>query len=570
MTVPNPIFKVIIRGRSWSIFQPMSSNKKKNNKKSKNQSPVCKFYGTPSGCSKGKNCTFLHVEKQKPTNEATKSKTTPKPTKQEKVEIKKKVIVKEEEEIIKFDSKSFQKLTENFEFWYIFTFLELEQILSLTRVSKLFYESLTTNDLWQDLGKLHYQEYFDKNAFENVKELMQNSSLYSMEYSSVLSTAIPVNIPFFNDKKIKKVSLNAATLYVLTTNGILYQTTHGQFLENDEKFFIKCCQKCGEIVDFHVLQKTYDYSPTYKGDIGILVNKKGEVYEVKSFKKSKVTKFDHSSFTENEHIIKVIAGHYNNLFLSKNGIGFEVRKNPFEVIRSNQKLKSISEYGFLDEDNNLRCGMNEEWLKTKDIVKSKVLSFEAHQNINGDVLILNDIISKGILDEIKDYYVGFNNVYFKTIKNEYFSTNGLKQPNFGRIFGVKKDYGLNIFPYFPDDEQPKIISLNMFNDFPMEIKEIYEVDYTCVIQGKKPFTKSFGKKLKEVNDGYFKEREEMISQILICKKCNSKYIESENKDDSCRFHLTNQMHEIKFFDSELDVYDCCNRFEPCQKNKHTQ
>ena len=52
---------------------------------------------------------------------------------------------------------------------------------------------------------------------------MKLSSLYIMKYSHDLSIYVPINIPLFNDKRIKKISLNCKTLNVLTYDGMLYQ-----------------------------------------------------------------------------------------------------------------------------------------------------------------------------------------------------------------------------------------------------------------------------------------------------------------------------------------------------------
>ena len=109
----------------------------------------------------------------------------------------------------KFDKKAIQNLIENFEFGYIFTFLDLEQIIHSRRISKFFFQTLSKDDLWEDLGKLHFQKNFNKDSYKQVTETMKCSSLYLMSNDSF----VPINIPFFNDKQIKKVLLNIERLY---------------------------------------------------------------------------------------------------------------------------------------------------------------------------------------------------------------------------------------------------------------------------------------------------------------------------------------------------------------------
>ena len=165
----------------------------------------------------------------------------------------------------------------------------------------------------------------------------------------------------------------------------------------------------------------------------------------------------------------------------------------------------------------------------------------------------NDNISKGLPDRVKDFYLGNTNVIFKTIKNQYFSAICLKELEHWRsYFGNKSNYQLVYVSH--TDEKRKFEKLEIFNDFPMEIKNIFEFD-VCIIQGNRPFTKEIEKKLDHTIKKYTKEKEELSSQVLYCKRCNCKYFEFQNKNDSRKFHLTNKTHEIKYFDTEMDVYD---------------
>ena len=150
---------------------------------------------------------------------------------------------------------------------------------------------------------------------------------------SNLKVYLPVNIQFFNDKNIKKISLNCKTLNVLTYDGVLYQSKTEELQQSqniDEIIFIKCCEKCGEIEDFDIAQQYHSSFEAYDGQLGLLVNKKGKIFEVQSFEKSLVSEFD-SSFTENEHIVNVVvSGHLLNagILLSKMELDLNIQKNP--------------------------------------------------------------------------------------------------------------------------------------------------------------------------------------------------------------------------------------------------
>eukprot|EP01080_Neovahlkampfia_damariscottae_P011845 gene11845-5175_t len=543
--------------------------------KKKNKKRICKFYGTKNGCSNGKDCTFLHVHKSQ--TGLNKQEIKKNETKQEMVQIK--------EKIIKFDQKAFKKLIENFEFEYIFTFLSLEQIVTSTRVSKLFYESLTNNDLWEDLGKIEFQENFKKNAYKQVTELMKCSSLYLMQFDFELSIFMPVNIPFFNDKQIKKVIVNIRKLYVLTRDGILYQTSvdnsddlKHDLTINDKKIFQKCCTKCGEIVDFDVPQREYNhYSYKYIGDSGMLVNKEGKVFDVKSFRKSVVTEMD-SSWTENEPIEKVVSKSSDSFLISKNGVGFYNTKE--ETCRIKKPVKYICRSGIIDIDNvyfthNDLFAIYNEKGKSYELSNVKMVKFsnndghrtEIIQKENDSIFRGGKNISHGLPEKVKDIFVGNSICYFKTVKNHYFSTNRFDHDCYMDPYGMKKHYQL-----ISSTDKPKHNELEIFNDFPMEIKDIFDVD-CCIIQGKKPYSKIIQQKLEVLKKKYLKEKEDLESQVLNCKRCFKKYFEFENKDDSCRYHKTNKTHEVKIWtDTTADAFDCCGAIDDtfCQSGKHIQ
>ena len=175
-------------------------------------------------------------------------------------------------------------------------------------------------------------------------------------------------------------------------------------------------------------------------------------------------------------------------------------------------------------------------------------------------------ISKGLPGRVKDFYLGNTNVFMKTIKNQYFSVINLHDFEGwgGSNYGNKRNYYLA-----SASENPKFNTLEIFNDFPMEIKNIFEFNIG-IIQGNRPFTKEIQKKLDDIKKKYTEEKYELKSQVLRCKRCNRDYFEFQNTNTSCKFHLTDKKCEVKFYDTEIEVYECCCNDYCCQKAKHTQ
>jgi hypothetical protein len=154
----------------------------------------------------------------------------------------------------KINLTSVQTLSENFEVDLIFTFLPLKEIVQAARISKEFYKKLRKNDLWEDLGILHFKKHFKKDSFQEVTEMMKTSSLYILKTEDHKSKChFPQHLPFFNGKKIQKILVNTKRAVVLTKEFELFH--FALETEQDLKKIIsgekleKTCSKCGDVVD---------------------------------------------------------------------------------------------------------------------------------------------------------------------------------------------------------------------------------------------------------------------------------------------------------------------------------
>jgi hypothetical protein len=494
---------------------------------------------------------------------------------------------KEEDKLVKlfkeklttFDSKAFHLLLSNFEFEYIYTFLPLAQIFQHSRVSKLFYNVLTRDELWYDLSLLHFKESSkNKDNYFKVKQLLNKNSYFIKKrhndgfYLSELTS--------LNEKKIIKLVTTKCRVLALTEDHKLFHyqniedvkdTRNGQIFKNIKN-----------IVDV-VASTDYAIHAWSDRDHGILLTSSGKVYVITSFNNEKIQVLHSSKFKfdgDHIHIVKIenaIDGFYH--LLTATGDLYITRGNDAQFSMKN--IVSVTATGAINSNNEfitfneLRYNSKKNYkpvARKKRIQRAKSYLFHEHgqpftvfHHQNGQYESNKVDHSKNIKGKILDFYVIKDNCYFKTNNGYYTYTEG----KYEKYHLATQDYEL----LSESKNHEKVNKANLLDDFPLEVCDVF-LYYSVIFQVKGTFTEKIKERYEKQLEKYRKEKEELNTKILKCKNCLKNYLGGENTDKSCWYHTKGTQEEKVNYDTYEDVYDCCGGYlgksEGCCSRKHAQ
>jgi hypothetical protein len=374
---------------------------------------------------------------------------------------------------------NFIDLINNFEFEIIFSFLPLKEIVQFSRISKIFLYYLRTDELWDNLSRIHYKKTFKSENYKNTIELMQHTSLYFLKS---FDCEIPINISFFNDKKIKKIVNNRTRFLVLTDKNLFNITVEYGEMSEPQLLF----STLGNILD--VSLNNYQRNMYDSSDCGIILNQNGQPFIVESFTKSKCLQIESK---EKFPTITNVESPYDGLYimLSESGDLFRsFHHKDMDLILKN--INSISSVGAIDVNQQFismkfikHLGSKEYNKKKKEnVLEAKGIHFGdstplvVFRKVQQEITSKNENHSKNLMkksEEIDDFFVGEDFILFKT-----------KRKNF--LFYEKESVGR-----FQNAEM-------LMNKFPFEISNVFLSKNFAILKSNVPYSDLVQENLKMV------------------------------------------------------------------------
>jgi hypothetical protein len=466
---------------------------------------------------------------------------------------------------------SYDQLINNFEFEYIFSFLPINEIVKAQRVSKIFKKQLTNKDFWEDVSLCQLKKKLD---YKESLKAFKTTSIYIIGEKT---ENIFVNLPYFNDKKKKKILICQQVVMVLTEDGKL----HKQNLNNLEKSIGELFPSSDLISDFafqspdsfvfctdlgeaHFMSgdlKTfkcegYISKVEVHREIAILFDEKKRTAHLFSIwdptkvveKVTDVLKVNSSGLVLNGEV-------FYNFFLK----GKEKVKGPFGQIIKKKKKKQVNQENNKELKNFYVSRMPDSAIKLLEFVDEsfELIGFYGKENIS-----LKDRVVKIFSTD------GF--FYFLTDKNEVFMHSiSEKETN-------SSSYGIQTFTSFFRRIPKGFQKTNIFPEGFGKIQNITGNFYFMVVEfGKYESAKSekqLNKEKMERLQKHLNEKEKIDKELQKCLKCNCMYWEPENTETSCKFHPGHIYSKKVYYDTYDDVYYCCDGSENstgCVSQRHS-